>query len=341
MIEMANVFHKVLSEIPSNKTVNMDYLAIQLTTDVILRAIVSEEHQELLQLNTDVGIRTWFNTGNEYMMYMFAHPLHVLNIPYHFEFYRCQKNLRHFFTKRIPSRRKELQAGREPKDLMDLLIMSTDDETGQTLSDEDIYSQCVTFFFAGHDTSGHTFAWCCYLIGQHPEVEKKVLEEVDTVLKDKDAPSLSDLGKLPYLTCVIKETLRLYPPSFNFGRYARDPSQPWMVKNYKMDGDIQVVFSVPTIHTHEKYWEDPFIFNPERFLSDQLPHPYAFIPFAKGERSCIGQNFAMMEIKTLLCMTFKKYVFRADPLDGPTISSKNMTLCAKSIPLFVRSRKTN
>jgi len=147
------------------------------------------------------------------------------------------KVLREFFRNIIKDRKTSLSQGKRLGDLMDLLVESVDDETGNALSTDDIISQCITFFFAGHDTTGHTLAWIFYLISSDPEVEKKIIAEIESVLGEKDAPSFSDLGKLSYLSNVIKESLRLYPPVNNVSRVSADGSN-WEILGFKFDGFV-------------------------------------------------------------------------------------------------------
>jgi cytochrome P450 len=93
------------------------------------------------------------------------------------------------------------------------MLDAKDEVTGEKLDDETIIDQCLTMFLAGHDTTAHTMSWIFHLVSQHPEVEAKIIEEVDFVFDGKERLSYQDIGKLTYLTAVIKEALRMFGPA--------------------------------------------------------------------------------------------------------------------------------
>ena len=97
-------------------------------------------------------------------------------------------------------------------DLLSMLLLS-EDENGNRMNDKEVRDEAVTLFSAGHETTSNALTWALYLISQHPDVEAKLQQEVDTVLAGR-RPTLMDLRELPYTNMIIKETLRLYPPAW-------------------------------------------------------------------------------------------------------------------------------
>lgn len=232
---------------------------------------------------------------------------------------RCLKILHRFTNNVIAERVSEMKTDEEHKDadsscapatikrkaFLDLLLTVTDEE-GNKLSHEDIREEVDTFMFEGHDTTAAAINWSLYLLGSHPEVQRKVDDELDEVFGKSDRPATSeDLKKLKYLECVIKETLRLFP---SVPLFARSLSDDCEVAGFRVVKGTQAVIVPYALHRDPKYFPNPEEFRPERFLPEnaQGRHPYAYVPFSAGPRNCIGQKFAIMEEKTILSCILRK-----------------------------------
>jgi cytochrome P450 len=174
------------------------------------------------------------------------------------------------------------------------------------IADAEIRDEAATLFVAGHDTTSAALAWFWYVLEQHPEVERRVLQEVDTVLGDRPATS-ADVHRLRYLEMVVKESMRLYPAAgFLFGREA--------VEDVELDGHTlrrgSWVFIAPYIvHRDARLFADPETFDPERFAPGRVDEiaPYAYIPFGGGPRICIGNSMAMMQIILLAATVLQRF----------------------------------
>ncbi|KAK2494093.1 hypothetical protein MC885_005001 [Smutsia gigantea] len=189
---------------------------------------------------------------------------------------------------------------------LDLLLNVTDDE-GKKLSHEDIREEVDTFMFEGHDTTASAINWSLYLLGSYPEIQKKVDNELDEVFGKSDHPAtLEDLKKLKYLECVIKESLRLFPP---VPLFARNLNEDCEVAGYKIVKDCQAIIVSYALHRDPRHFPEPEEFKPERFLPEnsQGRHPYAYVPFSAGPRNCIGQKFATLEEKTILSCLLRHF----------------------------------
>ncbi|XP_028816482.1 cytochrome P450 4V7 [Denticeps clupeoides] len=234
-----------------------------------------------------------------------------------------QKRLRilHSFTESVIKERAERMAGvdsdsesdhgkKKRRAFLDMLLKSTDDE-GNYLSHEDIREEVDTFMFEGHDTTAASMNWALYLIGSHPDVQKKLQQELQEVfgLSDRHVTT-EDMKKLRYLECVIKETLRIFP---SVPLFARSIGEDCQMNGFKVPKGVNAVIIPYALHRDPRYFPDPEEFRPERFLPENSVgrHPYAYIPFSAGPRNCIGQRFAMMEEKVILATVLRHFSVEA------------------------------
>ncbi|KAM7351027.1 putative cytochrome P450 4ac1 [Cochliomyia hominivorax] len=168
-----------------------------------------------------------------------------------------------------------------------------------------ICDEVNTFTFEGYDTTATCLIFAILNLSLHPEVQRKCREEIQN-LGDFTDLKIFDLNKIEYLECVLKETLRLYP------------SVPFIARTCdvetRLNGLVIPVNSQINIHLYDimrdpEYFTDPNTFKPERFLNDtsNKRHPFAFVPFSAGSRNCIGQKFAILEMKTILLAILKNY----------------------------------
>nr|XP_002123140.1 cytochrome P450 4V2 [Ciona intestinalis] len=214
---------------------------------------------------------------------------------------------RDVITKRAKTRDQKIVENPRRMAFLDVLLHA-ETEDGKTLSLNDIQEEVDTFMFEGHDTTAAAMTWAIYVIGRHPDIQKKIHEELDAVFGEDRGGTITNnqLQKLSYLERVIKECLRLYP-SVPF--YARVLSEDCKVGDYMVPKGTQTVIFAHTIHHHPYVWEDPEKFDPDRFLAENCVkrHPYAYIPFSAGPRNCIGQKFALMEEKVILSKLLHNY----------------------------------
>lgn len=189
---------------------------------------------------------------------------------------------------------------------LDLLLLATVD--GEKLSEEDIRQEVDTFMFAGHDTTTSAMSFALYCISQHGAVQDKLLEEQQTIFGDDllRHPTYTELGDMKYLEAVIKESLRVYPAVPLIGRKL---TQDTTIQDYFIPRDTSILINIAHMHQNPNIFDDPTTFRPERFgltTSDQKA-AYNFIPFSAGARNCIGQKFAMLEMKTVLSSVIRRF----------------------------------
>jgi len=227
---------------------------------------------------------------------------------------RALKVMHNFTNKIIEERRTEHEAKKNSgpqvsskkrhTSFLDLLLETSDD--GKGLSNEDIREEVDTFVFEGHDTTAMGLNWATFLLGHNPEIQEKLQEELDRVLEDGKEVTMEDVKELKYLELVIKEAQRLYP---SVPIFARRITKDVKVGKYTIPEGANILVFTYGLHRDPKVFPDPERFDPDRFLPENSSgrSPFAYIPFSAGPRNCIGQKFAMTELKMTLAKVFRKF----------------------------------
>ncbi|KAF0312582.1 Cytochrome P450 4c3 [Amphibalanus amphitrite] len=221
----------------------------------------------------------------------------------------------HSFTRRIIRERRARRAdggadsleqagdGRR-KAFLDLLLSS---EEGALLTDEDVAEEVDTFMFEGHDTTTSGICWTLLHLARLPDVQRRVHEELDEHLPDEGIPLTREhLTNLKYLECTIKESLRVTPPVVMYSRTLRNN---FTVDGYVVPAGTNVMMLPYVVHRDPRHWPEPEKFDPDRHLPENAAarHPYALVPFSAGPRNCVGQRFAMLEMKSMLAAMLRRF----------------------------------
>lgn len=208
----------------------------------------------------------------------------------------------------IKSRR---NATEQHDDLLQMLLDARYEDTGEGMTDAQLFAESAIMFVAGHETSANALAWTWYLLAQHPEIVTKARTELDEVLGNR-TPTFEDLPKLTYLTQIIEESMRLYPPAWLTDRIAAQDDEFQGIKIPK--GSIVVTYFYGTHHAAD-LWENPAQFNPDRFAKEKKKQqlPFAYVPFGGGPRLCIGNSFAIMEMQLILAAMLRRFDFELLP----------------------------
>ncbi|XP_069783712.1 cytochrome P450 4F3 isoform X3 [Narcine bancroftii] len=198
-------------------------------------------------------------------------------------------------------------------DFLDILLLSKD-ENGNGLSDEEIQSEADTFMFEGHDTTASGISWVLYNLARHPDYQSKCRKEIESLLAERDTVELEwdDLSLLPYTTMCVKESLRLHPPVTTVARCCTEDIR--LPDARVIPKGNTCLISIYGTHHNPTFWPDPEVYDPSRFDPASLDKrsPYAFIPFSAGPRNCIGQNFAMSEMKVAVALTLYRFELSLD-----------------------------
>ncbi|HEY0460899.1 MAG TPA: cytochrome P450 [Pyrinomonadaceae bacterium] len=238
-----------------------------------------------------------------FILLPFSELLEKLPIPPITKLKNARQTLDEVIYKIIDERR---ASGEDKGDLLSMLLVAQDEETGGAMTDKQIRDECLTLFLAGHETTANALTWTFYLLSQNPEVERKFHAELLEVLGDKPITP-EDYGRLKYTEAVLGESMRLFPPAWGIGRLATEDHE---FGGFKIPKKSLVLVSPFVIQHDARFWENAQTFEPERWETlsvKEAGNRFIYFPFSKGVRSCIGESFAWMEGVLLLAVLGRKW----------------------------------
>jgi len=203
---------------------------------------------------------------------------------------RRKRKIYSLLQEEIDERRAEQKSGNDVLSLM----MSAHDESGAGLSDIELKDQMMTLLVAGHETTATALSWALHWVYKLPEVKEKLLAELAGL--DINADPLA-ISRLPYLTAVCNETLRIYPVAI--AAFLRCAKSEIAIMGHQFEPEASLAPTIYLTHHREDLYPEPKQFKPERFLERQYT-PYEFLPFGGGNRRCIGYALALLEMKLVL-----------------------------------------
>ncbi|XP_077994508.1 cytochrome P450 4F4-like [Glandiceps talaboti] len=291
-----------------------------MTLDSLLKCIFSQESNCQVDKNQHPYIRGVYAlsylamTRARFVPYHNDVIFHMSRMGYRFR--KAVKSV-HDYSKRVIQERKvtlrkeevnKTKSFRKYIDFLDILL-SAKDEGGEGLSDQEIQDEVDTFMFEGHDTTASGISWILYNLAINPEHQEKCRQEADRILTGKDNKQIEwdDLGSLSYTTLCIKESMRIRPPVPIVAR--RLTSHLTLPEVGVIPPGTTVIVSIMSLHHNAHVWPEPETFDPLRFLPENTKDrsPYAYVPFSAGPRNCIGQNFAMNEMKVAIAMVLHRF----------------------------------
>jgi unspecific monooxygenase len=240
---------------------------------------------------------------------------------------RWTKVIRQLVAERLVLRR----ADSAPRDLFDLIVATDGCEVGQAKVDTGVIDQVATMLLAGYETTATALFWSLFLLAQEPAAQEAVADEANASIVNGE----TDVNKLRLSRAVINEAMRLYPPAYLIERVASGSDE--------IDGKTvrrgDTVFMVPwLLHHHEKLWQNPNAFVPQRFLSGPPPDRFAYFPFGIGPRACIGSHLALAEMTLALAKIIGR--FRIELLSTrPVVPVGIVTTQPDHSPAFRISRR--
>ncbi|CAH1119101.1 unnamed protein product [Phaedon cochleariae] len=234
------------------------------------------------------------------------------------------KVLHEFSTKVIKERKKVGVAsehissisysGKKRLAMLDLMLTAKNE--GADIDDEGIREEVDTFMFEGHDTTSMAICYTLMALANEPEIQDEIRREIHEIIGDSSKkPTFSNLGELKFTERCIKECLRLYPSVPFISRLSGEEIQTH--SGYTIPKGANINIYIFDLHRSTHIWENPEKFDPDRFLPENVSkrHPFAYLPFSAGPRNCIGQRFAILEIKAALCGILRK--FKLEAVDAP------------------------
>ncbi|XP_032560331.1 cytochrome P450 3A9-like [Chiroxiphia lanceolata] len=238
-------------------------------------------------------------------------------------------------------REKEAHKGRV--DFLQLMIESQNSashenkETNHSykaLTDVEVLSQAFIFIFAGYEPTSNTLCYLAYELAMHPDVQQKVLEEIDKVLPNKAPLTYDAIMKLEYLDMTVSETLRMYPLG---GRLERTCKKDVEINGVIIPKGTVVTIPPYVLHRNPEYWPNPEEFRPERFSKEnkESMDPYTYLPFGAGPRNCIGMRFALLTLKVAITSLLQHFTFQTckETQIPMKLSSKGLLIPEKPIIL--------
>uniref|UniRef100_A0A1I7UU41 Cytochrome P450 n=1 Tax=Caenorhabditis tropicalis TaxID=1561998 RepID=A0A1I7UU41_9PELO len=252
------------------------------------------------------------------------------------------------FTKNVIEEKwdeyQKYQLGAEKKDersmaFLDLLLQLRSEGL---MNEEDIREEVDTFMFEGHDTTAASMGWTLWCMAHHPDVQEKVIEEVDRIFGSSDRDCTNDdLKQMKYLEKCLKESLRMFPSVPFFGRKVEKDT---VINGSFLPKGVRIVIVPLVLQRNPLLFDNPHQYNPENFSEEKMSarHAYADVPFSAGPRNCIGQKFAMMEEKAVISWFFRRYrVTASQEFERNKILPELIVKSSMGFPLTVHHRMDN
>lgn len=192
-------------------------------------------------------------------------------------------------------------------DLLSMLLAARDEESGESMSDEQLRDEVIAMMIAGYETTSLALTWTWYALSQYADAAHRVHDEIDAVLGGR-APSFDDLSRLTRTRMFFEETMRFYSPGWAIPRQAIADDE---LGGHSIPAGSILLICHHVTARHASVWETPDAFDPEHFAADRVAtrSRFAYLPFGAGPRHCIGSYFAIMEAQVILAMLGGRYSF--------------------------------
>lgn len=320
------------SAIQQESPLDMHAEMMRLTMEIVGRAMFSVDLTDETSL-----LGKAFLTSTGYINYRFTKPFHwPLFIPTRRNraLKKAMVDVRKILEEMIAERHR---MGEQKDDLMAMLMEARDEETGKGMTDEQLRAELGVIIGAGQETTSNALTWTFALLDKHPEIQERLLTELDTALGGR-VPTIDDLSKIPYTRMVIEESMRIYPPAWAVS--TREALAEDEILGYRIPSGAGVMIIPYVVHRDPRFWEKPEVFDPERFSEERAAnrHKYAYIPFGAGPRKCIGNTFALVEAQLILATVLQRYRVRVQP-DYEIVPEAVFSLRVKGgLPVYVEPR---
>jgi cytochrome P450 family 110 len=247
------------------------------------------------------------------------------------KYQRYQQQVNEIIYAEIAERKANLDPNRA--DILSLL-MSAQDEEGNPMSDQELRDELMTLLFAGHETTATAMSWALYWTHRYPEIREKILQEIATLGAH---PNTVDITRLPYLSAVCSETLRIHPVGMlTFPRVVEEPLE---LDGYPLEKGTILLGCIYLAHHREETFPDPHTFKPERFLERQFT-PYEYMPFGGGARRCIGEVLAIYEMKIAIATILSNYDLALVNNTPEKPLRRGLTLApSRGVPIVLKGRR--
>jgi sterol 14-demethylase len=212
---------------------------------------------------------------------------------------KARERLEALIGERVAQRRR---AGGWEHDMLQVYMDATYND-GRKLTDHEITGMVIWFMFAGHHTSSNTTAWTLLEIARNPRYRDRLHAEIDALFADTEELTLKGLREIPLLDGFIREALRLHPP---LNAITRRVMSDWHYEGYTVPAGSNIMVCPHISHKLPEYFPAPDVFDPERPVPQ---NPFVEIPFGGGRHKCIGNGFAILQVKAILSTLLHQYHF--------------------------------
>ncbi len=296
---------QITEQVTDQWTENKPFLARSamqaISLQVMLRAVFGleegERYRQLQQLLSSLLELSLSSLGNILLFFPFAQRDLGSWSPWG-RFLEQKRRINQLIYAEIRERRAQPNSSRT--DILSVLMAARDAE-GQPMTEEELLDELMTLLVAGHETTATALTWALYWIHHLPDVKAKLLHELDTLGKNPDP---SDITRLPYLSAICSETLRIYPVAII--PTPRIVLSPIAFLGYEFEPGTLLIPSIYSAHHRQQTYPNPKQFRPERFLERQFS-PYEYLPFGGSNRRCIGAAFALFEMKLILATVMSHF----------------------------------
>jgi cytochrome P450 len=317
-----------------SKPLDVDAAMTHVTADIVYRTIFSVPLGE----DEAASLFAAFTRYQEFAQKVMV--CRLLRLPVLWYDYRRRQYanvIREFLGAKVRARFEFLSMADEQNgaDILSGLRCAIDPEDGSVLTEQEVLDQVCMLFLAGHETSASSLSWCLYVLGEAPELQRQLQEELLEVAPTGEL-AFADLRRLSALPAMFREVLRLYPP---VGYFPREATQDQEIRGAKVrKGDALLVFPW-LLHRHRRWWREPDVFKPARFLDkDRAPVRGTYLPFGLGARACIGAGFAMQEAELILSAVMKNYDVMAVPGFEPQVVGRLTVRSDKGIQVMLKRK---
>lgn len=295
-------------QVPANTAIDASTAMMQVTLNIISRTMFSNDSDDVVTIMSRSAGRYQSEMRPNFMD-MLGWPNWLASLPRRQVAERTLGEFDHVIDRLIEERTRD--PGGYPKDLLARLVAARDEQTGVGMSAKEVRDHVITIFLAGHETTAMAMTWIWFLLSQHPQVEAKLHAELRAALGGR-APLREDLSALTYTRMVIEESMRIYPPVHTIARAAIEADT---LVGRRIPKGSTVMIAPWLLHRHVKLWNNPAVFDPERFSPERSAGRvrFSYLPFGGGKRICIGAAFSLAEATVLLATLAQHFCLRLVP----------------------------
>lgn len=223
----------------------------------------------------------------------------------------------------------------DERDILSSLLQAVDSDSGERFTFEEILDQVAMLFLAGHETSASALTWAIYLLSLYPDIQEKAYAEVMDVVGAGEFDAML-IKKMPLLTNIFKETLRLYPP---VGFFARENTHEATMRDKTIQPGASIVVSPWLIHRNPDFWDNPNGFDPDRFNDPKSIEKDTYLPFGMGARICIGASFALQEAVLILATLVRDFKIQLQEEFVPDVVGRLTVRSANGMLIILTKRE--